>query len=71
MIVLEAVALYYLFNHRILLANECGFMNSDTNSTNASYEVVKGIEKERSIQLLQRFYDRENDKAPDSKRRKK
>lgn len=43
-------------------------LNSDSNYC---YEVMRGVQKERSIQLLQRFYDRENDKAPDSKRRKK
>ncbi|KAM7458524.1 hypothetical protein BLSTO_00700 [Blastocystis sp. subtype 1] len=35
------------------------------------YAVVRGVEKERSIALLQRFYNRENEKAPDEKRRRK
>lgn len=35
------------------------------------YTVVRGVEKERSIALLQRFYNRENEKAPDEKRRRK
>lgn len=35
------------------------------------YDVVRGVEKPRSIALLQRFYNRENEKAPDEKRRRK
>ena len=70
MIVLVDAALFYPFNYRTLSIMSF-YVNSDTNSTHASYEVVRGIEKERSIRLLQRFYDRENEKAPDNKRRKK
>ena len=35
------------------------------------YEVTRGIQKERSIEILQCFYNRENEHAPESKRRKK
>ena len=36
-----------------------------------AYEVTRGLFLERSIELLQRFYNRENEHAPDNKRRKK
>ena len=39
--------------------------------TDHSYEVRRGVFHDESIQLLQRFYNRENQHAPDNKRRKK
>ncbi|CBK19831.2 uncharacterized protein [Blastocystis hominis] len=35
------------------------------------YEVTRHIQKERSIEILQRFYNRENEHAPENKKRKK
>ena len=36
-----------------------------------SYEVIAGLLKDEAIELFQRFYESENRRAPDSKRRKK
>ena len=35
------------------------------------YEVTRHVQKERSIEILQRFYNRENEHAPENKKRKK
>ncbi|RYY72815.1 nucleoside deaminase [archaeon] len=36
-----------------------------------AYDVESGVLKDEAIEIFQRFYDRENERAPESKRRKK
>lgn len=52
-------------------ADKCELRRSEFDAGYHCYVVVRGVEKERSIALLQRFYNRENEKAPDEKRRRK
>lgn len=50
----------------------CGSVLSlNLNKEEVMYEVTRGVFHDETIHLLQCFYDRENQHAPDSKRRRK
>lgn len=46
-------------------------IHSDKELSDHHYEVVSGLLKDEAIELFQRFYESENRRAPDAKRRKK
>ena len=47
------------------------FSCSEFSAGHKHYEVTRHVQKERSIEILQRFYNRENEHAPENKKRKK
>jgi len=46
-------------------------VHSDSKLAAHTYEAVSGLLKDRCIEIFQRFYESENRRAPESKRRKK
>lgn len=46
-------------------------IHSDKELSSHQYEVVSGLMKDEAIELFQRFYESENRRAPEAKRRKK
>ena len=45
--------------------------NDEYTAADHQYEVITGMMKDEAIALFQRFYESENRRAPESKRRKK
>lgn len=43
----------------------------ETLTCGSKYEVISGLGKEKAIEIFQQFYESENRRAPDNKRRKK
>lgn len=46
-------------------------VHEDTTIVGSKYPIQSGVMKERAIEVFQRFYDSENRRAPEPKRRKK
>lgn len=46
-------------------------IHNDPNLSKHQYEVISGLLKNESIEIFQRFYESENRRAPENKRRKK